>query len=81
MRYALLITMIVCVACVAIDGVMGRLRRAAEGPPEVVLMQPPTTQAELDMRCAARARAEHGREMFATAAPAFASAAPAGDSF
>ena len=71
MRYALLMTTIVCVACVALDAVMGRLQRAAEEPSAVVLMQPPVTQAELDALCAARARAQHARELVASAAAAY----------
>jgi hypothetical protein len=65
MRYALLMTTIVCVACVAINSLIGRLN--LEEADEVAIMQPPATQAEMDALRAARLRTQPAREIVAWA--------------
>jgi hypothetical protein len=56
-RYAILITVLVCGACVALKDYAGRSERAGAGPRPPTLMQSAVTQAELDAMCAARAAA------------------------
>jgi hypothetical protein len=56
-RYAILITVLVCGVCVALKDYAGRSERAGAGPRPPTLMQSAVTQAELDAMCAARAAA------------------------
>jgi hypothetical protein len=61
MRYAVLISILICVACAKLGG--GAAARLCDARADVVvLMQPPTTQAEFDAARATRLAAE--REQF-----------------
>ena len=57
MRYAILISILVCGACVALRDFAGHSERAGAKPRPATIMQPPVTQAELDTLCATRAAA------------------------
>ena len=56
MRFALLMTIAVCAGCLVMGqfGEDEELTATARGGPPCVIMQPPTTQAELDRLCAER---------------------------